>query len=86
MTPLAHGTLEKHVAVGEERFVIEWDSTTNDVYFEILAFSQPATFYTKMGYPAARYVQGCFGAQSLQAVYNFVHDKAVLTQSVVIDF
>jgi len=73
----AHGTLEKHVAKGEERFLVEWNSTTNEVFFEILSFSQPNSWFTKLGYPAARYIQNSFGTASTQAMYNFVNNEGV---------
>ena len=39
----AYGTLPDHVEAGEERFVVEWDDASNEVHYDILAFSRPHT-------------------------------------------
>jgi uncharacterized protein (UPF0548 family) len=73
----AYGTLEKHVAKGEERFLVEWNTKTNHVTFSILSFSQPASWFTKIGYPVARYIQDCFGRDSVKAMHAIVNDIGV---------
>jgi uncharacterized protein (UPF0548 family) len=68
----AYGTLPVHVEAGEERFMIEWNRADNRVFYDVLAFSKPYHWLTKIGYPFARYCQRCFGrdtkARMLRAV------------------
>ncbi len=73
----AYGTLEQHVAKGEERFMVEWDTTSNDVYFDIMSFSQPGSWFTKIGYPAARFIQDSFGVEAMKVMYEYVNDTGV---------
>jgi uncharacterized protein (UPF0548 family) len=74
---------EKHVAKGEERFIVEWNTATNEVFYEILAFSQPGTYYTKLGYPVTRWVQDSFGVSSMTAVSDFVNGKTVAKTEII---
>src|SRR6478736_9170326 len=53
----AYGTLPGHVESGEERFLIEWDRGDNSVWYDILAFSRPSHFFTRLGYPVVRRTQ-----------------------------
>ena len=53
----AYGTLPGHVESGEERFLIEWDSQTDQVWYDIRAFSRPRHLLTRIGYPFARAMQ-----------------------------
>ncbi|MBK7950865.1 MAG: DUF1990 domain-containing protein [Deltaproteobacteria bacterium] len=57
----AYGTLQGHVAAGEERFSVRLDPATGVVELEILAFSRPAQWWTRAGRPFMRRVQGRFG-------------------------
>ncbi len=77
----AHGTLEKHVEIGEERFTIEWNKTTNEVFYEILAFSHPQNWFFRMGYPVARYYQQSFANGSLEALKDFVQQRESFTST-----
>lgn len=58
----SYGTLAGHVASGEERFSVRHNPTTDEVCFEILAFSRPALLVTRLGHPWMRRVQRRFGA------------------------
>lgn len=60
----AYGTLPSHVECGEERFMIEWDRSTDKVSYDILAFSRPNHILTKLGYPVVRRSQKRFGRDS----------------------
>ena len=64
----AYGTLADHAARGEERFLIEWDQSDNRVSYDLLAYSQPAHWLMRLGYPAARYFQRRFARESLAAM------------------
>lgn len=66
-----YGTVTGHVESGEERFLVEWRAD-DSVWYEILAFSRPAHWLLYLGYPYARYVQRCFGADSLQGMSRAV--------------
>ncbi|MBT4866983.1 MAG: DUF1990 domain-containing protein, partial [Planctomycetaceae bacterium] len=68
----AYGTLKGHVERGEERFRIEWQHADDSVWYEIVAFSKPGTWLSKVGYPYVRYQQRRFARDSLQAIRNHV--------------
>lgn len=64
----AYGTLPSHAERGEERFLIEWDRRTDQVWYDILAFSRPHHLLTRLGSPFARYMQARFRKQSCAAM------------------
>jgi len=61
----AYGTLPEHVESGEERFLIEWDRESDEVSYEILAFSRPRHPLVWLGKPWARKLQNRFAKESL---------------------
>jgi hypothetical protein len=71
----AYGTLEDHVEKGEERFLIEWIIETDEVYFDIFSYSQQNVWFTKLGYPVARYFQNCFGKDCLKLMLKWVNNN-----------
>lgn len=68
----AYGTLPGHVASGEERFLIEWNRADNSVWYDILAFSRPNHFLTRLGYPVVRRTQKRFGRDSAASMLRAV--------------
>jgi uncharacterized protein (UPF0548 family) len=68
----AYGTLPDHAEQGEERFSIEWNPTDNSVWYDILAFSRPGHWLTRMGYPYARRLQKRFSRDSISAMVTAV--------------
>jgi uncharacterized protein (UPF0548 family) len=68
----AYGTLPGHVESGEERFLVEWDRNTDQVWFDILAFSRPRHFLTRLGHRHARAMQKQFAQQSTAAMQSAV--------------
>ena len=68
----AYGTLDGHAESGEERFAIALDPATEQVRYEILAFSRPALALTRLGYPLARRVQRRFATASAEALVRAV--------------
>jgi uncharacterized protein (UPF0548 family) len=50
----AYGTLTDHAEAGEERFLVEWDRASGEVWYDILAFSRPHLWLTWLGYPYVR--------------------------------
>jgi uncharacterized protein (UPF0548 family) len=64
----AYGTLPGHAECGEERFLVEWDRKSDDVWYDILAFSQPGHPLARLGYPLVRRLQKRFGRHSAAAM------------------
>jgi uncharacterized protein (UPF0548 family) len=60
----AYGTLPGHVESGEERFLVEWDRATDQVFYDIRAFSRPRHILSRLGYPFARALQKRFARDS----------------------
>src|SRR5215213_9158027 len=69
----AYGTLTEHVEIGEERFTVEFDSVSGEVWYDIFAFSRPANILVKLGYPYSRYKQKQFAVGSKEAMTRAVH-------------
>ena len=67
----AHGTLQDHLASGEERFLVEMKAD-DSVWFDILAFSRPNTLVARLGYPYLSLAQKRFGRQSGQRILDIV--------------
>lgn len=61
---VAYGTLPDHAESGEERFLVEWDPETDDVHYDVLAFSHPYQFLTRLGYYYVRHSQKRFAKES----------------------
>lgn len=55
---------------GEERFLIEWDRETDQVYYDILAFSNPNHILSHLSYPFVRRSQKQFGRDSATSMFN----------------
>ena len=72
----AYGTLPDHAGTGEERFLVEWDRATGEVWYDILAFSRPHLLLTWLGYPYMRRVQKRFGRESAAAMLKAVGTEA----------
>lgn len=77
----AYGTLPDHAGSGEERFLIEWDRDSDDVWYEILAYSRPHWLLARIGYPYMRWSQHVFGRLSGSAMIRAVADSAAPTPS-----
>ncbi|MGH9799230.1 MAG: DUF1990 family protein [Blastocatellia bacterium] len=76
----AYGTLPAHDEQGEERFLIEWLREDDSVWYDILAFSRPASLLAKLGYPLVRILQRRFGRDSKQAMLNHVLEAMPFTE------
>lgn len=68
----AYGTLTEHAEIGEERFSVEFDPNSNEVFYDLLAFSRPAALLAKLGYPISRYYQKQFATDSKAAMFDSV--------------
>lgn len=71
----AYGTLPGHVECGEERFSIEWKHDDDSVWYDIVAFSRPNHFLTRLFYPATRFMQKRFAKDSAAAMMRAVGSK-----------
>jgi uncharacterized protein (UPF0548 family) len=68
----AYGTLTEHAESGEERFLVEWNRETDAVSYDLLAFSRPNQFLSRVGYPLARRLQKQFAVDSKAAMVRAV--------------
>ncbi len=68
----AYGTLTEHAEIGEERFSVEFDPNSTEVWYDLLAFSRPAALFAKLGYPISRYYQKQFAQDSKSAMVRSV--------------
>ena len=68
----AYGTLRGHVERGEERFAVSFDPESEQVRYEIVAFSRPAIPITRLASPLARRLQRRFAASSAEALAQAV--------------
>jgi uncharacterized protein (UPF0548 family) len=64
----AYGTLPAHAGTGEERFLVEWDPESDEVWYDILAFSRPQKRLTNLGRRYMRRLQKRFGRDSAAAM------------------
>jgi len=69
----AYGTLPDHAESGEERFLVEWDRKSGEVYYDILAFSRPHHILARLVYPCVRWVQRRFRWESAAAMLTSVN-------------
>jgi uncharacterized protein (UPF0548 family) len=59
-----YGTTPMHVERGEERFLLEFDSASGILSYDLLAVSEPAHWLAKLGYPYTRSQQHRFARDS----------------------
>ena len=71
----AYGTLPDHVETGEERFVVEWDESSGEVWYDILAFSRPRHPLARAGNAYMRRMQKRFGRESAAAMQRAVRER-----------
>ena len=64
----AVGTLPAHYEAGEERFMIEWNRQTDEVYYELYAFARAHNWLAKIGFPFVPLFQKRFAANSYEAM------------------
>lgn len=67
----AYGTLPGHAERGEERFLVE-QLDDGEVFFELLAFSQPRHWAARLGYPVTRALQRRFARGAKAAMFAAV--------------
>jgi len=69
----AYGTLPGHLECGEERFCVEWNSANDKVHYDLLAFSKPQNFVSRLGYTLVRDAQARFRRLSGKAMQEAVN-------------
>jgi uncharacterized protein (UPF0548 family) len=57
-------TTALHVEEGEERFLLEFDPATGEVWYELEAISRPRNALSRLGYPITRAFQHRFARDS----------------------
>lgn len=68
----AYGTLTEHGEQGEERFIVEFHHASNEVWYDLYAFSKPKHFLAKIGYPFSRALQKQFAIESKRSMLRAV--------------
>lgn len=53
----AYGSLPGHAVTGEEMFGVRYDPADDSVHSEVVAFSRPATWWSRLGRPALSVAQ-----------------------------
>ena len=64
----AYGTLPEHAVRGEERFLVEWSARSDEVVYDLLAFSRPSSLLLGAARPLLRRMQRRFARRSLEAM------------------
>jgi uncharacterized protein (UPF0548 family) len=64
----AYGTLPEHAVCGEERFLVEWSQATDEVFYDLLAFSRPSSPLLGFARPLLRRAQRRFARRSLESM------------------
>jgi uncharacterized protein (UPF0548 family) len=76
----AYGTLPDHAQSGEERFLVEINPATGEVFYDVLAFSRPRWVVARLGYPHVRRLQKRFGRESAQAMIRAAAESSIASQ------
>jgi uncharacterized protein (UPF0548 family) len=66
----AYGTLSEHGEIGEERFSVEYDEHSQQVSYDLYAFSRPGSLLAMLGYPLGRHLQKRFARESKIAMLS----------------
>ena len=64
----AYGSLPGHAVSGEEMFGVRYDSADDAVYSEVVAFSRPARWWSRLGSPVLTLAQRVVTGRYLNAV------------------
>jgi uncharacterized protein (UPF0548 family) len=59
-----YGTTAMHVERGEERFLVEYYPVSGEVFYDLLAISEPAHWLARLAYPFTRSRQRKFARES----------------------
>lgn len=72
----AYGTIGKHLASGEERFLVEHNEDDDSVWYEVYCFSKVNHWLSTLAYPYLRAQQHRFRAFSAEAMQRAVTETA----------
>ena len=64
----AYGSLPGHAVCGEEMFGVRYEPVDDSVHAEVVAFSRPATWWSRVGAPVASVLQRVITRRYLSAV------------------
>ena len=64
----AYGSLPGHAVSGEEMFGVRYDPADDSVHAEVVAFSRPATWWSRLGSPVLMLAQRVVTGRYLNAV------------------
>jgi len=67
-----YGTLPGHAEAGEERFLVEWDRATDEVFYDVCAFFRPRHPLVRIGWPIGKLLVNRFRRDSAHAMQNAV--------------
>ena len=70
-----YSTTPMHVEQGEERFLLEFDTASGDVWYEIEAVSRPRDFFARLGFPVTRAFQHKFARVSHRRMGEAIHPE-----------
>ena len=70
-----YSTTALHVEEGQERFVIEFDTASESVFYLIEALSRPRHILARIGYPFSRAMQHRFGRDSHTRMRSCLLDR-----------
>lgn len=69
----ALGTLPGHAESGEERFGVAWNRATDEVTYDVVAFSRALALVARMGAPYTRFLQKRFARESRRVMQSRCH-------------
>jgi uncharacterized protein (UPF0548 family) len=67
-----YSTTARHVEEGEETFLLRFDPTSGEVYYELEAVSRPRQLFAKIGYSVTRHFQRRFVRDSHRRLHQTV--------------
>ena len=72
-----YATLPGHVEQGEERFLLNWNYESDEVWYKLDAVSRPNHWLAWIAYPYSRWQQARFRKESCASMKNSVNDLRV---------
>jgi uncharacterized protein (UPF0548 family) len=74
-------TTQMHFEQGEERFLLEFDAASGDVWYELEAVSRPRDPFARLGFPVTRAFQHKFARDSHRRMREAIHPDATDSSS-----
>jgi uncharacterized protein (UPF0548 family) len=72
-----YATTQMHVEQGEERFLLEFNPATDDVWYLLEAVSRPRHPLARLGYPISRAFQHRFARQSHRRMQEVIQSRTL---------